>query len=172
MNYAETKSLLADHQWNYWFTGFCDGEASFTFRLEQKSRRARPRFKLCLQQDSALIQEVFSLFAFGSAPGEFTPRALRNGIAYAPRAEWDVNAVSSCIQLVEFFHAYPLRSHKRQDFLIWAELVAEAASPRPDRTRLNTIAMRLSQTRCSGHSRTAQATLRQWLPCDERGCEL
>jgi hypothetical protein len=149
--------------WNNWFVGFCDGEASFTFRCQASTRTARPRFKLCVQDDAQLVQEIYSRFGFGSAPGEFTPKALRYGVAYAPRSEWDVNSASDCLKLVEFFRANPLRSHKRADFAIWSKLVAEAASPAPDRHQLNSIALRLSETRRSGNSRKAQATLRRWL---------
>jgi hypothetical protein len=149
--------------WNKWFVGFCDGQCSFTFSCRAATRSARPRFKLCLQEDAELIQEVRSRFGFGSAPGEFIPKALRNGIAYAPRAEWHVDSASDCLKLVEFFRAYPLRSHKRADFAIWSDLVAEVNSPTSNRHQLNTIALRLSETRASGNSRKAQATLRQWL---------
>ena len=64
-----------DAQWNHWFVGFCDGEASFTFRCDRSTRSARPRFKLCLQQDAELIQTIFNRFnSIGSAPGEFPAR--------------------------------------------------------------------------------------------------
>ena len=149
--------------WNNWFVGFCDGEASFTFRCDAATKSARPRFKLCLQGDAALIQEIRSHFGFGSAPGEFTPRALRDGKVYSPRAEWDVNSASHCLSLVEFFRRHPLRSHKRVDFAMWSDLVIEANSPAPDRHQLNSLALRLSETRGAGHSRTAQDTLRLWL---------
>lgn len=152
--------------WNHWFVGFCDGEASFTFSCNRATRSARPRFKLCLQQDDELIQTVFSRFgSIGSARGEFTPNAARPGstIAYAARSEWDLQSVSGCRRLVDFFQLYPPRSHKRNDFTIWSELVAAAEAPRPDRRAMNLIAWRLNENRASGNSNKARITLKEWL---------
>jgi len=152
--------------WNHWFVGFCDGEASFTFRCDQATRSARPRFKLCLQQDAELIQAVFSRFgSIGSARGEFTPKTPRAGssTAYAARSEWDLQSVSGCRRLVGFFQRYPPRSHKCSEFTIWSELVAAAEAPRPDRRAMNLIAWRLNENRVSGNSNKARITLKGWL---------
>lgn len=165
MNTASSPNFK-EAEWNNWFVGFCDGEASFTFRCDRSTRCARPRFNLCLQKDADLIQAVFTRFNFiGSAPGEFTPNARRAGCGtiFAARAEWAVNSISGCLVLVEFFRTYPLRSHKRADFAIWSELVTAAASKTPDRVTMNLIAWRLSENRTSGNSGKAKATLKKWI---------
>jgi hypothetical protein len=149
--------------WNNWFVGLCEGEASFTFHCDASSKSARPRFKLCLQGDTELLREIHIRFRFGSEPREFTPKATRNGKGYKPRAEWGVYSAHDCLKLVEFFGRHPLRSRKRLDFQIWSELVTEAVLPKPNRRKLNEIALQLSSNKTSGRSQTALTTLRGWL---------
>lgn len=119
-----------------------------------------------MQGDERLFHEIQERFgAIGSVSGAYTPQTLRAGTntAYLERSDWCVDGISCCLRLVEFFERFQLRSHKAVDFVIWAQLVREAAKPNYDKMKLNSIAWQLSEGRVSGNSRKAQATLSEWL---------
>lgn len=122
-----------DPAWAHWFVGLCDGEASFTYRNTTRADMpARPRFKLTMQDDDSLIAEINEK-VFGGGYVRLNERITSrrpNGKQYQNRSDLDITDQKRLSMLVTFFDAYPLRSHKRAEFLIWRQLVDHYCFPR------------------------------------------
>ncbi len=153
-----------DPYWAHWFVGLCDGEASFTYRNTTRSDvPVRPRFKLTLQGDDAIVEEANqALFGGGYARiDEVVTSKRSSGKAYKNRSDLDVTDKRRLMMLVDFFDTYSLRSHKRSDFRLWRELVilycSTDGTPQPDRMR--EIVVALIADRDSGMSKKGAARL-------------
>ena len=94
-----------------------------------------------MQEDDSLIAEINEkVFGGGYVPINEKVTSLRpNGKPYQNRSDLDITDRRRLAILVEFFDAYPLRSHKQTEFLIWKQLVDHYCSPRipavPDEIR-------------------------------------
>lgn len=161
------KKTLMQHLdpfWAHWFVGLCDGEASFTYRNTTRSDvPVRPRFKLTLQGDDAIVEEANqALFGGGYVRiDEVVTSKRSSGKAYKNRSDLDVTDKRRLRMLVDFFDAYPLRSHKRSEFQLWRDLVmlycSPSDTPQPDRMR--EIVVALIADRDSGMSKKGAARL-------------
>lgn len=155
-----------DPAWPYWFVGFCDGEASFTYKnTKSKSSPVRPIFKLTVQDDHTLIAEANEiLFGGGYVSIDKPVGALRDsGSSYSNRSELNIADKVRLQMLVDFFDTYPLRSHKRNDFTTWRELVVLYCRPKSDLRTSSMISLveRLIRGRVSGMSQRGRKRLEE-----------
>lgn len=153
-----------DPYWAHWFVGLCDGEASFTYRNTTRSDvPVRPRFKLTLQGDDKIIEEVNKvLFGGGYVRiNEVITSKRYTGKSYKNRSDLDVTDKRRLRLLVDFFNIYTLRSHKLREFILWKDLVklycSEAVTHQPEQMR--EIVVALIADRDSGMSRRGAARL-------------
>jgi hypothetical protein len=113
-----------DHDWFIWFTGLCDGEASFSYQTKWLEQRLNPKFSICMQEDDSMIHEIQRRLGFGIVSC-FTPKAQRmDGILYAPRAEFSVKSRADLPRLCSVFDTFPLHSKKQVEFQTWKTLVS------------------------------------------------
>lgn len=153
-----------DPYWAHWFVGLCDGEASFTYRNTTRADvPVRPRFKLTLQGDDEIIQEANEVIFGGGYVriDEAVTSKRPTGKSYKNRSDLDVTDKRRLRLLVEFFDTYTLRSHKRNEFRLWRDLVmlycSEETTSQPERMRAIVVA--LIAGRDSGMSRRGAARL-------------
>lgn len=149
---------LIDPLWANWFVGLCDGEASFTYRNTKNAELpARPRFKLTLQGDDEIVREANEILFGGGYVriDEEVTSKRSSGKGYKNRSDLDVTDKRRLQLLVEFFERFPLRSHKKDEFLIWKQLVSYYCFPTsvPDPSRIREIVSALIINRDSGMSR-------------------
>jgi hypothetical protein len=154
-----------DPYWAHWFVGLCDGEASFTYRNTNRSDvPVRPRFKLTLQGDDDIVAEANeALFGGGYVRIDEVVTSKRpDGKSYKNRSDLDVTDKRRLVLLVDFFDAFQLRSHKRNEFRLWRDLVmlycSSDTTPQPERMRQIVVA--LIADRDSGMSRRGAARLK------------
>ena len=113
-----------DRDWFIWFTGLCDGEASFSYQTKWMEQRLNPKFSICLQEDDSMIYDIQQRLGFGIVSC-FTPKAQRvGGVSYAPRAEFSVKSRADLPKLCHIFDKFPLHSKKQVEFETWKILVA------------------------------------------------
>lgn len=162
------KSKGKERDWCNWFTGLCEGEASFT--MLRRGNRYMPRFKLCLQRNRSLIEKVNKQFDLRNRAPSRQPKALRLGskgerAKYTLRDECDASDIQECLRLVKFFRRFPLQYDKQRDVELWSNLVNEAASEKPEAPKLNALALRLTTEteRKKGQSDFARVWLRYLL---------
>ena len=153
-----------DPYWAHWFIGLCDGEASFTYRnTTRRDVPVRPRFKLTLQGDDAIVEEANqALFGGGYVRiDEVVTSKRSSGKAYKNRSDLDVTDKRRLQLLVDFFDTYQLKSHKRIEFQLWRELVIIycSASDTPQADRMREIVVALIADRDSGMSKKGAARL-------------
>ena len=105
--------------WAHWFTGVCDGEATFNARPDwRRHSGVTPRFAICMQQDESLLEEIRRHLGIGS----ISPRPERDG-RHAGHT-WSVDSARDLAYICDFFDAFPLRSKKQAEFQHWRVLVA------------------------------------------------
>jgi hypothetical protein len=130
--------------WAYWFTGLCDGEASFTSAAQWSKAHIHPRFAIIMQQDDKLLREVEAMFGFGSLCAN-QPSCLRKGGGhFGPRLAWSVDKRSDLLFMCQFFSAYPLRSKKQAEFKLWRRFVIAYCGKTTGFRQLVELAMKVS----------------------------
>lgn len=96
-------------------TGFCDGEASFTYG--RNGNNIRLRFSIGLnEEDKPLIIGLQSFFGVGGV--YWTPR---NG-ARAPAWTYCVTRLNEIGRIVEHFKNFPLLGKKADSFKVWKQM--------------------------------------------------
>jgi hypothetical protein len=153
-----------DFHWQSWFTGYCDGEASFTYKTQKGSRRVAPQFKLCLSAgDESTLAEISSRITI-SRVFHTQPRTLHpDGSTRHPRVELQTTSKASLLALVAHFDAFPLQSRRRETYGLWRQMVLLHAQPSPNYAQIARLAYELTTTshRKKGRSREGQANLRK-----------
>ncbi len=113
-----------------WLSGFCDGESTFGLKAGVQYDRPRPRinhsalFRITLRDDDAsILSDIQSYWQCGII---IFNNNIRSKIPNAkPVAAYCVQAVSDLMKIVvPHFEQFPLRSKKRNDFLIWKQGIA------------------------------------------------
>ena len=167
--------VYKDEPFCYWFTGLCDGEASFCSGKNEYRKTYLPRFKLCLEGDDELLLDIESRFRIGYFRVGWKPLSFSGqGVPYSHRGDWDIKDVGGmahCALLVEFFQRYPLRSHRKRDFGIWTKFLARSQELIRTRKLLSShgasellsFSLELSKGKTSGQSQNAQRTMKEWL---------
>lgn len=121
---------MIEADFGHWLAGFIDGEGCFYITSTTPAASAagalRPKFVLSLRADDRAVIEAArdQLGGLGrideyepSGPGKRTVR-------------WGLQSQGDCEALCTVLDTYPLRSKKKNDYLIWREAVAAAAELR------------------------------------------
>jgi hypothetical protein len=134
------------HNLSPWYvTGFCEGEASFTYSRSGKVLMLYFAIKLSAS-DLPILQRIRSFFGGG---GRIYAVHSRQGNARRP----DTRAVSyfrvtkavDLVPIVDHFDRYPLAGSKAQSFATWREMVGlKQRFRKPPVERLETLARELS----------------------------
>jgi hypothetical protein len=153
-----------DRDWFIWFTGLCDGEASFSYQTKWLGQRLNPKFSICLQEDDSMIYDIQRRLGFGIV-SRFTPKAQRvGGVCYAPRAEFSVKSRADLPRLCAVFDAFPLHSKKQAEFQAWKSLVAHYVANAPFITLLQAaLDVASVHGRISGNSQVFRTRATQFL---------
>ena len=97
--------------WGHWFTGLCDGEASFNAHPDwQRHTCVVPYVAICMQQDDPLLHSIRAQLGVGTV----SPRRAQNGRHAG--SSWVVNAAAELAYMCDFFDAFPMRSKKQSEF--------------------------------------------------------
>lgn len=96
-------------------SGFCDGEATFTYSRQRSSIRLR--FAIGLhEEDKPLIFAIQSFFGVGGLYW-----AARKGRA-APTWTYCVSALDEIGRIIEHFSNFPLQGKKAECFSVWKQM--------------------------------------------------
>lgn len=108
----------------HWFSGFTDGEGYFGIHVSSKRKIVSFDFKIGLRDDDYhILEQVKNEFGFGSLGRQkpvLTHYAL-GPINAKPICYFRVRKKEECLQLINFFDKYKLRSKKKRDYEIWRE---------------------------------------------------
>jgi hypothetical protein len=154
---------ISDEQ-GYWLAGYLDGEATFNCSIyipksKERKRAARNvniEMRVAARADEyLLLSECRELTGLGNL--YYRPKQTGEGypVNGKPCWVWTVASKADCQALVELLERYPLRSKKRRDFEIWAQIVDESAKRKPavrgasinDPTRIEELARELKAVR-------------------------
>ena len=128
-----------------WFvTGFCEGEASFTYSGRGSHTALYFAIKLT-KSDEDLLHSISSFFKVGCIY-EVKARAPRHNSGYTKSAlYYRTTKVSDLQVIVDHFERYPLQGEKKKRYEIWKEMVLLKAQFRQyDRNKLLSLAKELS----------------------------
>jgi len=106
----------------WWVTGFCDGEASFTF--SRSSKQVALYFSVKLSASDRPVLEQFQEYFQCGKIYEVAPRSARNNSGFTKTAAlFRVTRHDELPYVTEHFDRYPLRSQKRNAYKIWRGMV-------------------------------------------------
>jgi len=125
----------------WYVTGFCDGEAAFTY--SRASGVFNMYFSLRQREDNrGIVEEIHKFFDYagyiykdkGSQPAKnsgLTPPFTNSRLAQTaeragltkPSAYYRVSRIEDLIRIIEHFDRYPLQSKKIECYNIWKEMV-------------------------------------------------
>ncbi len=130
-----------------WFvTGFCDGEAAFTFS-KAKNGNPTPYFSVKLTaSDGTLLNKLKNYFGVGKVYA-CKPRAPTTNSGWTKAAVYYRVANKSGYKvIIKHFDTYPLQGKKAQQYDIWKRMVEHKAScnRKPDLTVLQKLTTELS----------------------------
>ena len=112
-------SKEANTEWFQWFVGFTDGEGCFT--IVPSRYTFVTHFRIGLRDDDLpLLLEIQETLQFGTVCKHNAGHPSSN-----PAAAFQVQSHSDCMQLVELFDQFPLKSKKSRDYRTWREAVFE-----------------------------------------------
>ncbi len=134
-------------EWANWFTGLCDGEASFTHSTHFARSQISPRVSICMQQDDEMLRDIQRVLGVGTFCATAISNKRKEGTPFAPRGIWCAASAADCQAMCRFFERYPLRSKKRTEFEIWKRLVRAYSATNRNFSQLLTIALELSRLR-------------------------
>ncbi len=100
----------------YWVAGFVDGEGCFYVAINRQ-RWARwqvlPEFRIVQHRiDEQILTKLQSFFGCGKVT-----------INHGDRKELRIRGLENLNKVVKFFESYPLKTKKKRDFEIFAEIV-------------------------------------------------
>ena len=101
-----------------WIVGFVDGEGCFHVALNRQPAmrtgwQVLPEFRVVQhRRDVRVLMQLTTYFGCGSV-------SVNNG----DRMEFRVRGLENLTQIVRFFEAHPLRTHKRHDFAKFAQVI-------------------------------------------------
>lgn len=128
-----------------WFvTGFCDGEASFTY--SRTGRGINLYFSLKQREDDKeLVEKIRDFFRVGKIyPVRAIPPRPRGGFTQ-PSAYYRVCKILELERIVEHFDKYPLVGKKAASYRVWKEMfLLKRRFRKPDFDRLQGLAIQLS----------------------------
>lgn len=108
----------------WYITGFCDGEAAFTYS------RAGGTFALYFaikqrQDNRQLLEEIWEYFNYvGNIYQHKESLPAKDSSVSQPAAYYRVTRIHELKRIVEHFDKYPLQSKKKQEvYKIWREMV-------------------------------------------------
>ncbi|NOX97362.1 MAG: hypothetical protein GXO98_04755 [Nitrospirae bacterium] len=128
-----------------WFvTGFCDGEASFTY--SRTGRGVNLYFSLKLrEEDREVLEGIRNFFGVGKI---YPVKALlpgSRGDKTCPSPYYRVCKVLELERIVGHFDSYPLVGRKAASYRVWKEMfLLKREFRRPDFERLQGLAVQLS----------------------------
>lgn len=111
--------------WGFWFSGLVDGEGHFAIQRHHHGGSITPDFSIGLRiEEEPIIRDIQQHLQCGSV--YLTPRTYINkyGEPIAKKVVFYTHSLDDARKLVDVFSIYPLRTNKRQDFELWAELVS------------------------------------------------
>ena len=107
--------VITDDAFGNWIAGMTDGDGSFN--IIGKTNFAC-NFSLGLRDDDAsILQKIQQELQFGKISWG-TKRKTSN-----PSCIWHISSKFACLALIKLFDKYPLKSKKRNDYIIWREAV-------------------------------------------------
>lgn len=139
--------------WACWFTGLCDGEASFTHDPRFERSSISPRISIQMQRDDEMLREVHKVLGVGTFCATPIRNKRKEGTPFEPRGIWCAASAADCLAMCRFFERYPLRSKKRAEFEVWKRLVHAYSTRKRSFSQLLTIALELSRLRANGQNR-------------------
>src|SRR5690348_2560353 len=100
-----------DPTFGHWLAGFTDGEGCFT--IIKNGSRFGCKFEISLRDDDLqILEEIRDYLGVGVI--YFRPK---------PQATYRVHRKQDCAVIQDFFHNFPLRAKKAEDFIIWSKAV-------------------------------------------------
>lgn len=108
----------------WYITGFCDGEAAFTYSRGYGSFGLY--FSVKQREDNRqIVEEIREYFNFiGNIYYGKEARPTKNSGFTKPYAYYRVTKISELKLIVDHFDKYPLQSRKKQEaYLVWREMV-------------------------------------------------
>jgi hypothetical protein len=122
---AEIPSRLnVSDEFGYWFSGFFDGEGSFTFKhVHQGIVNPGPKIQLTVRQDDrGVIEYIHSQLCCGRIHfNEYKSEAYKT---HQPWVAFRVNRIDDLAEvIVPLFERYPLHSKKAMEFTLFGSLV-------------------------------------------------
>ncbi|MBU2540306.1 MAG: LAGLIDADG family homing endonuclease [Candidatus Omnitrophica bacterium] len=129
-----------------WFiTGFCEGEAAFTY--SRHGDRLNLYFAIKLnEEDKDLILQIQEFFGVGTIYDvKATPPRKYSGLTN-PAVYYRVTRVSELEKVVEHFDNFPLFGKKLKSYKIWRQMFEVKQKFRqPDKMKLAELALSLSK---------------------------
>lgn len=136
----------------WWVTGFCDGEASFTF--SRSGRQIALYFALKLAgAERPMLEQLQGYFGCGTIYGVRARAPTDRAGASKTAAMLRVTRHDDLPRVTDHFDRYPLQSQKRASYRIWRGMVDIKREFRGrNREALEELALALSATQIRNQS--------------------
>jgi hypothetical protein len=126
--YEPFPSDIDRDSFGHWLSGFVDGEGTFQLRAGRQNDRSEPRivhfahFRITLRDDDAdVLRLIQSYWACGMV---YFASNVRSKTKANPIAVYSVQSTPDLAgTVVAHFERFPLRSKKRNDFIIWKQAI-------------------------------------------------
>lgn len=107
----------------YYISGFCDGEASFTFSLT-RGKSVNLYFAIKLNHDDSLLLEKIQTFFGGIGKIYRVKEVLPGKNPWHTKASvyFRVTRIGELQKIVNHFDQYPLEGQKQDSYIVWREL--------------------------------------------------
>lgn len=109
---------------NPWYvTGFCDGEAAFTY--SHASGVYNMYFSLRQREDNRkIVEELLEFFNYaGNIYRDKGKGALSTSGFTQPSAYYRISRTEELLRVIGHFDKYPLQSRKKECYRVWKEMV-------------------------------------------------
>lgn len=130
---------------NPWYvTGFCEGEATFTYSKSSNNIALYFAIKLT-KEDAELVYKIYDFFKAGRIYN-VKPLPPTSNSGYTKSATYyKVTKVSDLEIIIDHFEKYPLQGSKRKRYNIWKEMVyLKRQFRRYDKQQLLLLSQKLS----------------------------
>jgi len=116
--------LNVSDEFGYWFSGFFDGEGSFTFNYTcHDTVNPQPKIQLTVRRDDrSVIEYIHSQLCCGRIHlNEYKSEAYKT---HQPWVAYRVNRIADLAEvIVPLFERYPLHTKKAREFALFGSLV-------------------------------------------------